>query len=176
MSDLPFSHPVNIRTLPRRGRTETFTADEDQRAAIADDQDLIAVKSFNASAIVRPWKKDGVMIEGRVRAECVQLCAVTGDPLTSDIDEDFSAVFAPVGSKLLKPTLDSEGELVLDAEGEDPPEPFTVDSIDLAEVWLEFLSLGIDPFARIPGAELEQSEAQTGETSPFAALAALKEN
>ena len=175
MSDLPFSQPVNIRTLPRRGRVENFSADEQQRKAIAEDQDLIDIKSLSASATVKPWKKDGVMVEGTVRAELVQPCAVTGDPLTSDVNEEFNAVFAPEGSVLLKPKLDSEGEIILDAEGDDPPEPFTGDSIDLAEVWLEFLSLGIDPFARIPGAELNQEEIKTAETSPFAALAALKE-
>lgn len=176
MNDLPFSLLVNIRTLPRRGRVEDFTADTEQRAAIAEDQGLVDVKSFAGSAMVKLWKKDGVMVEGRVRAELVQACAVTGDPLTSDIDEEFSAVFAPEGSVLLKPKLDVDGEIILDPEGDDPPEPFTGDSIDLAEVWLEFLALGIDQFARIPGAELDQDEAKSGETSPFAALAALKQN
>ncbi|EFL90520.1 DUF177 domain-containing protein [Ahrensia sp. R2A130] len=175
MSDLPFSVPVNVRTLPSRGRVEDFTADDDQRAAIAEDQGLIEVKSFHGFATVTPWKKDGVMVQGKVRGNLVQACAVSGDPLTADLDEEFNAVFAPEGSVLLKPKLDVDGEIILDPEGDDPPEPFTGDSIDLAEVWLEFLALSIDPFARIEGAELDQEEAKTGETSPFAALAALKE-
>ena len=86
------------------------------------------------------------------------------------INEAFETILVPANSKLAAPP---SPEMVLDAEGDDPPETFEGDTIDLAEVWMEFLALAIDPFPRAPGAELPET-ADDPKPSPFAALAALR--
>lgn len=177
-----FTFPVNVRTLPRKGRHLKYSADEAARAKIAAAYDLEAVTSFEATCHISPWKRDGVKMEGRVKAAIVQPCAVTSEPLDNRVDEDVDMIFVPEGSKLARPRTNDEGEWVFDVEGDDLPDTFTGDSIDLAEVWLEFFAMGIDPFARKDGVDFAEGvgakfapDANLVESeSPFAALAGLK--
>ena len=175
MSELPFSRPVNVRTLPKKGRRESFEANATEASAIAELYDLHAVETFTCRAEIAPWKGRGVRVRGRVDATTVQPCAITTDPLRRSISETFEALYVPEGSRLARPDALVDGELVLSAEGDDPPETFTGDSLDLAEIWLEHFALGLDPFARIEGATLDAEPLDAEENpSPFAALAALK--
>ena len=64
--------------------------------------------------------------------------------------------------------------MILDPMGDDIPDTFIGDSLDLAGPWLETFALGIDPFARIDGAEFSNENIDSERESPFAALAALK--
>lgn len=172
----PFTHPVNVRTLPRRGRDEAYEPDEATRAAIARQLDVTAVRSAKFTAQIAPWKRDGIRVEGRIEADLEQACSVSLEPIDTRIDEPFAMLLVPEGSKLAAPPPEpgqGENELVLNAYGEDPPETFSGDTIDLAEIWLEFLTLAVDPFARAPDAKLPV-ESQDARPSPFAALSALK--
>ncbi len=169
------SVPVNVRRLPKTGSFHKFKADDSQRDLLAKFADVLEVRSFQAEARVKPWQSGGVSIAGRVEADLVQSCAVTGDPVASRVLEDVDALMVPEGSKLAAPRISQEGEIVLEAEGDDPPETFTGDSVDLADVWLEFFILGIDPYVKAEGAALETGDEDVvEEESPFAALAALK--
>ncbi|MEM8750922.1 MAG: DUF177 domain-containing protein [Pseudomonadota bacterium] len=176
----PFSVPVNVRTLPRKGQQVRHEASEDERAALAGLHDLIAVESWRGECLLTPWKRDGVQLVGEVKAKIVQPCAVTLEPLHNEISEEFDLIFVPEGSKLALPHQNQDGELVFDADGDDLPETFTGDTIDLANVWLEFFSLAIDPFARHESADLDKVLTSAGvdpnESSPFAALSALKKH
>ena len=178
MTELPFSSPVAVRKLPARGTVVNYNAPDDVRAAIAADFDLISIDVFEAQARVSPWKKQGVQISGSICAELTQACAITGEPLSTTVREEIDALYVPEGSKLAQPVVDGEGEIVLDPEAADPPETFNGDIIELAQIWLEFLALGLDPFARQEGAQLpDTSNDLSGEdarTSPFAVLASLK--
>ncbi|MEL6750944.1 MAG: DUF177 domain-containing protein [Pseudomonadota bacterium] len=175
MSGLPFTQPVNVRTLPKKGRREAFSASTDEATAIAMLYDLDAVETFVCRAEIAPWKGRGVRVRGTVEASIVQPCAITAEPLHRKVNEEFEALYVPEGSRLARPDALVNGELVLDAEGADPPEVFTGDSLDMAEIWLEHFALGLDPFARADDAELEAPEPPTDDApNPFAALAALK--
>ena len=169
---LPFHHVVNVRTLPRRGRSEALTPDAAAREAIGRYLDVESVANLDLAANVTPWKRDGVRVEGTIEADIVQACVVSLEPVESRLRERFEAILVPEGSRLAAPRT-GDAELLLDADGDDPPETFEGDTIDLAAVWLEHMALAIDPFPRAPGAKL--AETGTDERrSPFAALAALK--
>lgn len=172
----PFSHPVNVRTLPKKGRRERYEAPQAVRAGIAEAYDLISVTAFAARAEIVPWKGRGVRVQGEITADLTQPCAATSEPLDVAMSETFEATYVPEGSRLIKPQLNDMGEMVLNAEGEDPPEVFTGDSLDLAEIWLEQFALTLDPFARVEGASLPESAAdeEPANENPFAALAVLK--
>ena len=174
--DQPFTLPINVRTLPKKGQNVPYLADNDVRAHIAQTYDLISVESFKAHAVLAPWKRDGVEVRGTIDVQLTQPCAISGEPLSVRVQEDLEALFVPEGSRLSKPRKDDEGELIFDVEGDDLPDTFTGDSIDVAAVWLEFFGLGLDPFARIEGAELDVGLIDDPEDSPFAALAALKQD
>ncbi len=177
----PFSVPVNVRRLPRKGVSQAYSATDEVALALARRFELIEVARFECEAIVTPWKKDGIKIVGSVKAAVVQPCAVSADPLEATVWEEIDAIYVPEGSRLARPKMNEEGEIVLDPEGDDLPETFAGDVLDLADVWLEFFALGLDPFARLEGASLAGSDADAGDpedagNSPFAALAQLKKH
>lgn len=172
----PIAYPVNIARLPARGMLVKIEADVDQRAALASEHGLRAVERFRAELEVTSWKRGGVKVVGRVRAAIVQDCIVTLDPLEASVDEEISAIFVPEGSKLALPKTSAEGEILLDAEGEDGPELFSGDSIDVGQLAEEHFALGIDPYPRKAGVALP--DAGDGEDEPrgplYEKLAALK--
>ena len=179
-TELPFSYPVNIRTLAKKGRHEKYIATEEVRTAIAMAYDIISVESFVANCLLTPWKRDGAQLSGNISATITQPCAVSFEPLQANVDETYDLVFVPQGSKHATPKSNDEGEWVFELEGNELPETFIGDSIEMAAVWLEFFDLGIDLFARKDGEVFQGSKDSSGEEkkpeSPFAALAAMKKH
>lgn len=156
------SLPVNVARLPQRGMPLTIEADSNQRSALAQAHGLIEVRSLQADVIVTSWKKGGVQVNGRVNARVIQSCIVSLEPVENLIDEEVSALLLPEGSRLAVPKRSAEGEILLDAEGDDTPETFSGDTIDIGALVEEFFSLAIDPWPRKPGASLP-AETDTSE-------------
>ncbi len=150
----PVSFPVHVARLPKTGTHVAIEADAEQRAALARLHGLGAVDSFVVALEVTPWKQGGIKVEGRVTAGIVQDCIVTLEPVESTVDEAVTALFVPEGSKLAVPKYSAEGEIVLDAEGDDAPEVFSGDTVDVGRLAEEFFSLGIDPYPRKAGVSL----------------------
>lgn len=151
----PVSFKINVLRLPRKGMPVEITADEAQRAALAEAHNLLQVDHFWAELVVKSWKSDGIRVDGVVRAGIAQACVVTLDPIETQVEEEISATFVPEGSRLARNDLEG-GEFVLDAEGPDVPEPFSGDRIDVGALAEEFFALAIDPYPRKPGTILEQ--------------------
>ncbi|WP_309086114.1 DUF177 domain-containing protein [Chelativorans sp.] len=150
----PVSYPLPVRNLGPKGVTVSIDADQQQRMELAKAHGLLSVERFAAELAIRPWKKDGVQVSGRVEADITQACVVTLDPLTARIEEQVSAVFVPEGSRLARIAADSD-EIVIQAEGDDLPEVFEGDSIDVGALAEEFFALAIDPYPRKEGSALE---------------------
>jgi hypothetical protein len=129
------------------------------------------VKSLAAEARLTPWL-DGAQFGGRLRAVVTRECGVTLDPFDEVIDEPFQLRFVPRGSPNAPADVAVEDQ-VIDLEGDDPPDVVDADTFDVGAALVEQLSLALDPFPRKPDAVFEPPEVP-GETSPFAALAALK--
>lgn len=177
MSDPLFSELVNVRKLPKRGSRFSFTAEGDVCKSIASAYDLVSIEEFKAKAVATPWKGSGVKIEGTIEAQITQPCARTAEPLEVEVNESFEATFVPQGSKLSVQKSNADGELVLDPMGDDVPEIFVGDTIELSTVWLEFFALGLDFYATGDGAQLSSSavsDDDVEEPSPFAVLSKLK--
>lgn len=151
----PVSFPVHVARLPKKGMRATIEADADQRAALARAHGLSSVERFRAELDVSAWKQGGVRVEGSVAANIVQPCIVTLEPVEQVLDEEVSALFVPEGSRLSVPRRSAEGEIVLDVEGDDGPELFSGDTIDVGQLAEEFFALGIDPYPRRAGVALE---------------------
>ncbi|WP_024586122.1 DUF177 domain-containing protein [Aliihoeflea sp. 2WW] len=149
----PVAFEANVLRLPAKGMPVSVEADERQRRALADAHHLVEVKNFHADLLVENWKRDGVKVTGRVKAQIVQSCIVSLEPLDAEIDEEVHALFVPEGSKLMRPDAIEGGEMILDAEGDDGPEPFSGDTIDVGQLAEEFFALGIDPYPRKAGAQ-----------------------
>lgn len=148
------SFPVHVARLPKNGMEVTIEANEAERAALAAAHGLVRVDRLVARLDVAGWKQGGVRVTGTVEADIVQECIVTLDPVAAHVDEAVAATFLPEGSRLAVPVYSAEGEILLDAEGEDAPELFSGDTVDVGKLAEEFFALGIDPYPRKPGAVL----------------------
>lgn len=150
--DSPISFPVNVLRLPASGMPVRFEVNDEQRLALAKAHALVEVKSLSADLLVTNWKRDGVKVTGSVKASIVQSCSVSLEPVDAIVDGEVHALFVPEGSRLARPNVLEGGEMLLDAEGDDGPEPFAGDTIDVGALAEEFFTLGIDPYPRKAGA------------------------
>ncbi|MBI1619195.1 YceD family protein [Aquamicrobium zhengzhouense] len=160
----PISSRVQVSRLPKNGLEIIVEADAEQREALADEHDLRSVETFKAVLNVTAWRKGGVKVAGRVKAVIVQDCVVTLEPVEQVVDEEVSGLFLPEGSKLAVPTRSIEGEILLDAEGEDSPELFSGDFVDVGQLAEEFFAMGIDPYPRRPDAQVGVTEEEDEES------------
>lgn len=151
--DGALSFPVQVKRLPQKGLTIKIEADSKERDALRDFHELEDVKSFKADLQIIPWKKDGIRIRGTVKADIVQSCVVTLEPIDAKIDAEIDSLFVPQDSRLARLPLDENGELIISAEGPDIPETFSGDSLDAGAIAEEFFELAIDPYPRKPEAE-----------------------
>ncbi|HIP78899.1 MAG TPA: hypothetical protein EYH07_10605 [Kiloniellaceae bacterium] len=68
-------------------------------------------------------------------------------------------------------------EIVVEPEGEDPPEPLPPEGIDLGELVVQELAVSLDPYPRAEGAVVPpgyEAEDEGPADHPFAALKVLK--
>lgn len=172
MIDLEFSRPVLFERLGHDERFYEIEASTDECRALAERYGILDVKALRASIRL---KRAGshARLEGHLEAEVVQACVVTLDPVPEHVDEAFELTY----------TQDADGEapelneIVVEMEGEDPPEPIDNGIIDIGEATAEHLALALNPFPRVPGAVFTAAGGGTEQeekASPFAALAALK--
>lgn len=168
MSDFCHSLPLD---RVRDGDRIDMTADETERATLADRLGLLSLDRLEAHAVL---SRDGQTIRatGRLKASLDQACVATGEPVPAHIDEPFELLFAPA-PKSGRPDEEIElGESDLDTIFHDGA------TIDLGGAITDTLALALDPYPRSAGADAALKEAGVlteEEASPFAALAALKE-
>ena len=142
-------------------------ANEAECAALAKRFGLVAVKRLSARVTM---VADGptVRATGRLEAQVVQSCAVSGDDLPTKIAEPVALHFVPA----LPP---SEGEVELDSADLDQIE-MDGTRFDLGEALAQGMALGVDPYAEGPGAKEARRKAgilNAGEGGAFAALKGL---
>lgn len=174
----PFSYRVKVGHVSHNALEVRVEADERERKALAELWDILTVEALSAELRIRRWKKDGVKVMGTVHAEVTQACVVTLDPVAEVIDEEFEEIFVPEGSALARIPANDAGEIVVDPDGPDLPEPFTGDEIDVGAFVAEMAAMALNPYPRKPDAafegHVEQDVADDKKPSPFAALKNLK--
>jgi hypothetical protein len=141
-------------------------------AAFAARIGVGSMTEFDLDLHVKPYRGDGLAVEGRVRATVGQTCVVTLEPVESVVDEEVEATFRPEAT--LKPHLvhDEEDGMAIDASVA-ADDPLVGGAIDAAGIAAEFLALGVDPYPRKPGVTFEAPDHGAGR-SAFADLAKLK--
>ena len=164
-----FAHRLRLDRV-RDGERLDLNADEAERGAIARRLGLVGLDRLEAHVGI---SRNGAIIraEGRLVARVDQSCVVTGDPVTSHVDQRVDLVFMP-----------EPEEKAPDEEIELGPEDCDVvfydgGSIDLGAAIADTLALSLNPYPRSAGAEAALKEAgvlSEEQASPFAVLAALK--
>ncbi len=170
---------VHLTTeLPEAGRRVERVATPGECAAVAKDLGLAGCSRLVVTYHVRPLPGGRYRVEGRIGADIEQPCVVTLEPVAQTIDEPIDVTFSPDGDR--REDTSSEREIL----SEPDIEPLADGRIEVGRVAFELLAAAIDPYPRRPGAELDPNhpavrvEGQglgTGEASPFAVLAKLKD-
>lgn len=166
MTKPEFSRPMDIRQAD--GRPLHLSADEGERAALSKRFGLIAISRLEAELTLSVTGST-VEAKGRLAADIVQSCAVSGDDLAASIAEPIRFRFVPE-----MPIDEEEIEL---GEEECDDIPFDGQTFDPGEAVAQSLGLAIDPYATGPNADQARRAAGIMEedaSGPFAALAALK--
>jgi len=161
-----FSRPIDRRQIT--ARPVRIEANEAERAALARRFAIVSVGRLEAE-LELIVDGDAVEARGRLGADIVQSCAVSGEDLAVTIDEPLALRFVP------EQPVEGE-EIELDA-GELDELPYTGTVFDLGEAVAQSLALAIDPYAVGPDAEQARKAAgitDEAASGPFAALAALK--
>ncbi|HEX8383532.1 MAG TPA: DUF177 domain-containing protein [Sphingomonas sp.] len=139
-----FSRPERVDSISARERVVEVEATAAEREALARRFELVAVDALRAGFAVRR-EHAGLTARGRVVADVIQACSVTGEPIAVHVDEQADLLFVPAG-----PEAAEEVELSADAldtiiyEGR---------NIDLGEAAAETMALALDPFLRAPNAD-----------------------
>ena len=169
---------ITVSRLPRGGMPIRFKAEPGECAAVARRLDIPAVERLEAQVLAASWGAEGVKVTGRLSADVVQTDIVTLDPIRQKVEEEIDLVFVPENSRLARIAQPQDGELHLDPEGDDIPETFSGDRIDLGALLSEILALGLDPYPRAEGANFHEVDTdpdpEAGRISPFSALEKLK--
>lgn len=162
-----FSRSYDATRLPTD--EQLLTASNAECAALAQRFALVAVKSLSARIRL---EADGraVRANGRMEANVVQSCAVSGEDLPVRIAEPIALRFVPggnaqAGADEIELTADDLDEIEMDHG-----------RFDLGEAVAQTLALGIDPYLEGPNAEEFRRKAgilSEGEGGAFAALKGL---
>jgi uncharacterized metal-binding protein YceD (DUF177 family) len=174
-----FSRPVDVESLgaPAATRLDIHAA-AGERANLARRFGLVQLDSLAATVSLARNLAGDISLSGQFKAEVVQTCVVTLEPVRAMIEARFARVFSPSAQSGAE-TFD---EIFLDPEADEPLEPLEGGFVDVGEVVAEALGLEIDPFPRAPGAVFaagspEPSEAAKNpeKSGPFAVLAKLRQ-
>ena len=172
---------LSASDVPPAGKEVAFEADESTLKDLAKRFGIPEVVSLSGIAKVRPYRKAGLTVEGRFKAEVVQSCVVSLEPVHQTVEESFTQRYLP--EHMIAPDVPemNEREVEVDLEAEDAPEPMTGNGVDLGEAVAERLALALDPYPRKPDAAFlataeEPGDAPESKPNPFAALEKLKKN
>jgi uncharacterized metal-binding protein YceD (DUF177 family) len=170
------SRPFGVDVLEDGPVDLELTANADECAAIARHLHIPRLQAF--SAHLHLSSAHGVVgVRGVVKAHLSQICVVTLEPFDSDVESDVAIDFAtPAIVSKAEDAWRKRSEDEEESGWDEPPDPIINGQIDLGAVMVEFLALGLDPYPRKEGAVFAGGDESEGQkTSPFAALAGLKD-
>jgi uncharacterized metal-binding protein YceD (DUF177 family) len=169
-----FSVVVPLARLGARPQTHALIADAAARASLAARFDLEALDRLEGTLELRRTAA-GAQVTGRMVADVVQRCVVSGEPVPAHLDEALDLRF--------EPSAHSEDELELEPDALDTL-PLEGDGIDLGEALAQALAVALEPYPRaapevlarvrrhlLSEEEAEaQAEAAKATANPFSAL------
>ena len=170
-----FSRVVRIDTLGTSPRALSIDAAESERAALAARFGLQGIEHLSADTSITRHG-DEIRVDRTLRASVTQSCVATELPVPEEVEEAFTLVFRP------EPAVSGADEEIELSENELDVTFYKGGSVDVGEAVAETMSLSLNPYPRSPEAEtalkdagVKSEEEAKADSSPFAALAALKD-
>ncbi|WP_417449020.1 YceD family protein [Kordiimonas sp.] len=176
--DISLTFSLAVSEVDREGRRYRLRASEEECKALAGRFDLVDFSRLEADVEVKDKGAEaGIEIAGTLEAVLTQRCIVTLDPVAESIKTDFTLM-------LVEPEMADrmdEEEVYLDP---DAPEYDALegDNIPLGEIIAQTVSINMDPYPRVEGAELSVDNKkdisvnapEMKRPNPFAALEKLR--
>jgi len=170
------SRLVEAGKVPQHGLSVTVEATPQERVALADRFGICEVRSLRADVEIRPMAS-GFMLTGRMKAEVVQTCVISSQPVEQTVEEDLQLRFSP------DVEVGGEEEEVELAEGDLDVLPMEGDVMDVGEAVAETLALALDPYPRASDEAMKEArrfllteEEDRLARSPFSGLAQKRNN
>lgn len=185
MKSLPnneWSEWIDTETLDEKGVTKTITADDEAREALARRLKVDGIKSLSADITVMPVSGGAVEVSGTFKADILQTCVVTLEPMETHTEEPLEGWFTDREKTLSfakarqdRDTKKGHVEVEMLDEHHDP-EDMVDGHIDLGELVVQHLSLAIDPYPHKPGVSFESGDDKPRKpvNNPFEALKDLQ--
>lgn len=165
---------VEIDKVPPQGFSLTIEAEPDERTAIARRLGLLELPSLRATlTVTRLADGESFGVKGKLEAAVVQECVVSLTPIAAKVDEAVSGLFVPARQLAVGKHEEIDDPLA------EIPEAISNGAIDVGELVVQHLALGLDPYPRQAGVApaLPRSVAPSEEKrKPFEGLAALLQN
>ena len=165
---------VHLTTdIPSRGADAQRKATPEECALLAKELDIPSVERLEVRYNIKPLSGGCYRLDGTLKAEVVQTCIVTLDPVRSAIDDRIEVEFRADVTHEPQGKLGEE-LIVLEVT---EYELLEHNRLDVGRIVAETLAAAMPAYPRSPGAALEQNEAgpaEPGPASPFSALAGWK--
>ncbi len=150
---------VEIAALHRSRNTFHLAPDEQARREIAERLGEPGIPALEGDFILTPFG-GGVELTLHLRARVDRLCVASLEPLAELVDEHYSIRF--------ERDFEDDGE---NDEEELSREPLEGDTLDLAEILVQHLSVSLSPHPRKEGARsLAEAYRDPVNLSPFSGL------
>ncbi len=127
-------------------RDYTITPTDAERAAIAKRLGLLALDALSAELRLSAGHGGQVRVKGKLTASVAQSCVVSLEPVPEVVEEEIEAIFSDEADENAEPNWDDDT---------DAPEPIVNGKIDLGELVVQHLSLGLNPYPRKEGVEFQ---------------------
>ena len=157
-----FRRPVSLDRIGPNGLDLSVEATAVECAALAERMKLPAVHAVSCTFHLIREGRDAVLVRGHLQARVTQPCVVSLEDFEAAVEEVFQVRFVPAGEESDDVDPESDDEI-----------PYEGNLIDLGEAAAEQLGLALDPYPRMPGADLAEPEAEA-KPHPFAALSGLR--
>jgi uncharacterized metal-binding protein YceD (DUF177 family) len=156
-----FHRPLPLDRIGPHGLDLTVEANPAECSALAARMNLPAVLALSCVFHLIRQAGDVVLARGVLRARVRQTCVISLDEFDAPVEEIFQVRFVPSGEETDDIDPESDDEI-----------PFDDNLIDLGGAAAEQLGLALDPYPRMLGVEMPQTEDER-EPHPFAALRRL---
>lgn len=169
MKDL-FDWRVALRDIGADGRHGAHSASAEERQELARVLDIQSCGRLEIDYKINPLRSGLYRLTGRLIADIVQPCVITLEPVAQHIDEALNVELRP--ADMLPESEDGEQDILQAPD----IEPIEDDVVNVGLIVLEHLSTAIDPYPRLPGAELDVANTAAGQAAkPFDVLRKLKD-
>jgi uncharacterized metal-binding protein YceD (DUF177 family) len=158
-----FYRPVTLDRIGQLGLDMTINATPAECTALADRMMLPGVHAVSCTFHLIRESRDKVLSRGHLKARVTRTCVISLEEFEAPVEEVFQVRFVPSGQEADDIDPDADDEV-----------PFEGNVIDLGEAAAEQLGLSLEPYPRMPGAELPEEAEPEGKPHPFAGLSGLR--